>query len=124
MRGGRDLFPLLPKALAGVQQIGVIGWGSQGPAQAQNLRDSLEGRGVRVSVGLRRGSSSWRAASEAGFTEAQGTLGEMFDVIRASDMVLLLISDAAQSKLYSQGLRSAAARCHAGAVATVTCSGT
>ena len=47
VRGGRDLFPLLPKAFAGIKQIGVIGWGSQGPAQAQNLRDSLEGTGVR-----------------------------------------------------------------------------
>ncbi|GIX05923.1 MAG: hypothetical protein KatS3mg115_0326 [Candidatus Poribacteria bacterium] len=36
VRGGRDKFPLLPKALEGVRQIGVIGWGSQGPAQAQN----------------------------------------------------------------------------------------
>lgn len=29
MRGGRDLFPLLPEAFKGVKQIGVIGWGSQ-----------------------------------------------------------------------------------------------
>ena len=39
LRGGRNLFPLLPKALAGIAQIGVIGWGSQGPAQAQNLKE-------------------------------------------------------------------------------------
>ncbi|KAI4990439.1 hypothetical protein ZWY2020_038802 [Hordeum vulgare] len=37
----RNLFPLLQEAFKGVKQIGVIGWGSQGPAQAQNLRDSL-----------------------------------------------------------------------------------
>ena len=48
VKGGRDLFPLLPKALDGIKQIGVIGWGSQGPAQAQNLRDSLEGTGYSV----------------------------------------------------------------------------
>jgi hypothetical protein len=41
VRGGRDLFPLLPQAFEGLFQIGVIGWGSQGPAQAMNLRDSL-----------------------------------------------------------------------------------
>ncbi|TQD89044.1 hypothetical protein C1H46_025435 [Malus baccata] len=41
VRGGRDLFHLLPDAFKGIKQIGVIGWGSQGPAQAQNLRDSL-----------------------------------------------------------------------------------
>ena len=33
VRGGRDRFVLLPKAFEGIQQIGVIGWGSQGPAQ-------------------------------------------------------------------------------------------
>lgn len=42
VRGGRHLFPLLPQAFAGIKQIGVIGWSSQGPAQAQNLRDSLQ----------------------------------------------------------------------------------
>jgi len=58
-----------PKALAGVKQIGVIGWGSQGPAQAQNLRDSLEGTGIKVKVGLRPGSSSMAQARTAGFTD-------------------------------------------------------
>jgi ketol-acid reductoisomerase len=102
VRGGRDLFPLLPKAFAGIKQIGVIGWGSQGPAQSQNLRDSLEGTGIKVVIGLRKGSSSWQAASLAGFSEKDGTLGEMFDVVRGSQLVLLLISDAAQSKLYGK----------------------
>ena len=50
VRGGRDKFPLLAKAFAGIKQIGVIGWGSQGPAQAQNLRDSLEGTDIRVKL--------------------------------------------------------------------------
>ena len=56
IKGGRHLFPLLPKAFEGIKQIGVIGWGSQGPAQAQNLRDSLEGTDIKVKVGLRAGS--------------------------------------------------------------------
>ncbi len=102
VKGGRHLLPLLPKAFAGVKQIGVIGWGSQGPAQAQNLRDSLEGTAVKVKVGLRAGSSSIGEARDAGFTEDDGTLGEMFDVIRESDLVLLLISDAAQAELYKE----------------------
>jgi ketol-acid reductoisomerase len=80
----------------------VIGWGSQGPAQAQNLRDSLEGTSIKVKIGLQKGSKSVGAAREAGFTEQNGTLGEMFDVIKESDIVLLLISDAAQSQLYPQ----------------------
>ena len=100
LRGGRHLFKLLPKAFEGIGQIGVIGWGSQGPAQAQNLRESLEGTGIRVVVGLRAGSESLGDARAAGFTEQNGTLGEMFDVLRASDLAILLISDAAQASLY------------------------
>jgi ketol-acid reductoisomerase len=102
VKGGRHLFPLLPKALAGIKQIGVIGWGSQGPAQAQNLRESLEGTGIKVKVGLRPGSKSAEQASKAGFTEQNGTLGEMFAVVRESDLVLLLISDAAQAELFGK----------------------
>src|ERR1700687_5537075 len=102
LRGGRNLFPLLPKALAGISQVGVIGWGSQGPAQAQNLRESLTGTPIRVAVGLRAGSESLAEARAAGFSEADGTLGEMFSVISQSDLVILLISDAAQAQLHKQ----------------------
>lgn len=102
VKGGRHLFPLLPKAFAGVSQIGVIGWGSQGPAQAQNLRDSLEGTAIKVKIGLRGGSSSMDEARAAGFSEDDGTLGELFDVVRESDLVLLLIADAAQASLFQQ----------------------
>lgn len=96
VKGGRDKFDLLTAGFAGIKQIGVIGWGSQGPAQAQNLRDSLEGTGIIVKVGLRIGSDSVKKAGEKGFTEENGTLGEMFEVIKESDLVILLISDAAQ----------------------------
>jgi ketol-acid reductoisomerase len=102
VRGGRHLFPLLPKAFEGVSQIGVIGWGSQGPAQAQNLRESLEGTDITVTVGLRKGSSSWNKARQAGFTEETGTLGEMMSVVSSSDIVILLISDAAQAEVYKK----------------------
>jgi ketol-acid reductoisomerase len=100
VKGGRHLFPLLPKAFEGVKQIGVIGWSSQGPAQAQNLRDSLQGTDIRVKVGLREGSSSMAKAAEVGFTKESGTLGEMYEVIRESDISLLLISDAAMAENY------------------------
>ena len=93
--GGRHLLPLLPAALDGVRRIGVIGWGSQGRAQAQNLRDSLAGTGIDVVVGLRRGSPSWADATSLGFTEEAGTLGELLDVAATCELVLLLISDAA-----------------------------
>jgi len=104
VKGGRDLFPLLPKAFEGIKNIGVIGWGSQAPAQAQNLKDSLAeaGADIKVTIGLREGSSSFAEAKEVGFSEDDGTLGEMFDVIKQSDLVMLLISDAAQAKLYKE----------------------
>ncbi len=100
VKGGRDLFPLVHKIFSDIKQIGVIGWGSQGPAQAQNLRDTLKGSDTKVKIGLRAGSASATAANDAGFTEENGTLGEMFEVIAESELVLLLISDAAQTKLY------------------------
>ena len=102
VKGGRDLFSLVHSVFRNTSQIGVIGWGSQGPAQAQNLRDTLKGTAIRVKVGLRKGSSSVKEAVEAGFNEEEGTLGEMMEVISESDIVLLLISDAAQTELYPE----------------------
>ncbi|KAG0464099.1 hypothetical protein HPP92_020168 [Vanilla planifolia] len=104
VRGGRDLFGLLPEAFKGIKQIGVIGWGSQGPAQAQNLRDSLgvAQSDIVVKIGLRKGSSSFEEARAAGFTEENGTLGDIWKTISGSDLVLLLISDAAQADNYEK----------------------
>ncbi|KAK2642414.1 hypothetical protein Ddye_024177 [Dipteronia dyeriana] len=104
VRGGRDLFHLLSDAFKGIKQIGVIGWGSQGPAQAQNLRDSLtEAKSdVVVKIGLRKGSCSFAEARAAGFTEESGTLGDLYETISGSDLVLLLISDAAQADNYEK----------------------
>ena len=98
VRGGRSLFQLLPRAFQGISQISVIGWGSQGPAQAQNLRDSLSGSNIKVTVGLRPSSHSWAKAEAAGFTAADGTLQEMDIAIANGDLVILLISDGAQSE--------------------------
>ncbi|KAM7515141.1 hypothetical protein LguiA_004724 [Lonicera macranthoides] len=93
VRGGRDLFHLLPDAFKGIKQIGVIGWGSQvcvclftlhlfiGPAQAQNLRDSLvEAKCdivVKVILCLRKGYRSFAEERDASFTEENGTLGDI-----------------------------------------------
>ncbi|KAI5590827.1 hypothetical protein BDE02_04G036800 [Populus trichocarpa] len=104
VRGGRDLFHLLPDAFKGIKQIGVLGWGSQGPAQAQNLRDSLaEAKSdIKVKIGLRKGSRSFAEARAAGFTEENGTLGDIWETVSGSDLVLLLISDAAQADNYEK----------------------
>ena len=102
VRGNRRLFEHLPKAFAGIRRISVIGWGSQGPAQARNLRDSLAGSDIQVCVGLREGSSSREKARAVGFSEDNGTLLEMMEAVRTSELVILLISDAAQARLYRQ----------------------
>ncbi len=100
IRGGRDKFSLLKDAFKGIKKIGVIGWGSQAPAQAQNLRDSIAeaGMDIKVAIGLRPDSPSWTEAEATGFSKKNGTLGEVFEVIADSDFVILLISDAAQAR--------------------------
>ncbi|KAI3945924.1 hypothetical protein MKW98_007273 [Papaver atlanticum] len=104
VRGGRHLFHLMPEAFKGITQIGVIGWGSQACAQAQNLRDSLtEARSnIVVKIGLRKGSRSFAKARAVGFTEETGTLGDIYETVAESDLVLLLISDSAQADNYEK----------------------
>ncbi len=50
VRGGRDKFPALKDAFKNIKTVGVIGWGSQAPAQAQNLMDSFAAAGMDVKV--------------------------------------------------------------------------
>ena len=55
-----------------------------------------------IQIGLRKGSRSFAEARGAGFTEENGTLGDIWETVSGSDLVLLLISDAAQvGRLYS-----------------------
>lgn len=56
---------------------------------------------VKVTIGLRNGSKSAAEAKECGFTEEDGTLGEVLDVVGDSDLVILLISDAAQARSHA-----------------------
>lgn len=100
VRGGRHLYPSLPRGFAGIRRIGVLGWGPQGRAQALNLRDSLAGTEISVVVGLRPDSSSVADVRAEGFTEESGTLGDWLEVANTSDLVLLLISDAALATQY------------------------
>ena len=93
VKGGTNLYPTCADAFkgTGIDTIGVLGWGSQGPAQAQNLRDTLEGSGITVSIGLRKGSSSYKDAEAVGFTEKDGTLGDMYEITKKSDLLIILI---------------------------------
>jgi len=79
------------KALEG-KRVAVIGYGSQGRAQALNMRDS----GVDVVAGLRPGKS-WERA------EADGLDVQPVSVaVKGADVVLMLIPDMAQPKLYRE----------------------
>lgn len=49
---------------------------------------------------MRKGSSSFAEARNAGFTEENGTLGDIWETVSGSDLVLLLISDAAQVLIF------------------------
>jgi ketol-acid reductoisomerase len=97
--GDRD-FSGLGEALDGIDQLAVIGWSSQGPAQAQNLRDSFRTAGIdtKVVVGLRNGSPSRSKAEAVGFDYESGTLMTVEEAIGSSAMSLLLIADAAMAR--------------------------
>ncbi|HHW41088.1 MAG TPA: ketol-acid reductoisomerase [Syntrophomonadaceae bacterium] len=71
--------------------VAVIGYGSQGHAQSQNLRDS----GVSVIVADVPGSENWNRAVEDGFKPA--TAGE---AAAAADIIQILIPDEKQAELY------------------------
>ncbi|MBF0414472.1 MAG: ketol-acid reductoisomerase [Magnetococcales bacterium] len=73
------------------RQVAVIGYGSQGHAHAQNLKDS----GVSVVVGLRAGSDSWKKAEGAGLKVL-----EVPQAVAAADVVMILVPDEHQAKLY------------------------
>lgn len=72
--------------------IAVIGYGSQGHAQALNLKDS----GLNVVIGLRKGGKSWKKAETDGMK-----VMEVADAVKAADVVHILTPDEGQSKLYS-----------------------
>lgn len=72
--------------------VAVIGYGSQGHAHAQNLHES----GVDVVVGLRKSSSSWAKAEEAGLK-----VMEVPEAAKAADIVMMLVPDELAADLYN-----------------------
>ncbi|WP_242979052.1 ketol-acid reductoisomerase [Rhodohalobacter mucosus] len=75
--------------------ISVIGYGSQGHAHAQNLSDSR----MNVVVGLRKESSSWNEAEEAGLT-----VMETSEAAKAGDILMVLIPDQHQADVYKKSI--------------------
>ena len=73
------------------QTVAVIGYGSQGHAHAQNLRDS----GVRVIVGLADGSKSRPIAEAAGFE-----VPTVAEAVKQADVIMIAVPDTLQKSVY------------------------
>jgi ketol-acid reductoisomerase len=78
------------------KKVAVIGYGSQGHAHAQNLRDS----GVEVVIGLKDGSKSKPKAEEAGFRVLSAA-----DAAKWADVVVILAPDQVQRHLYAEDIQ-------------------
>ncbi|NDB52442.1 MAG: ketol-acid reductoisomerase, partial [Nitrosopumilaceae archaeon] len=73
------------------QTIAVIGYGIQGDAQANNLKDS----GLKVIIGLKEGSPTWNKAKSDGHT-----VMSVADATKQGDIVHILLPDMIQSQIY------------------------
>jgi ketol-acid reductoisomerase len=75
------------------EKVVVVGYGSQGRAQALNLRD----HGLDVAVALRTGGDSWTLAEKDGWTPL-----EIRQAVAMADVVMLLVPDMAQPKVFEE----------------------
>lgn len=77
--------------------IGVVGFGSQGHAQALNLRDS----GLKVIVNTREGSANWKLALEKGFAPEADPAA----VAEQADFIMLLVPDQHHAAIFNERLK-------------------
>lgn len=77
------------------KKVAIIGYGSQGHAHAQNLRES----GVDVVVGLREGSKSAEKAREAGFEVKTNA-----DAAAWADVIMVLAPDTSQAQIFTDDI--------------------
>jgi ketol-acid reductoisomerase len=78
------------------KKVAVVGYGSQGHAHAQNLRDS----GVEVRIGLRDGSRSTAKAEDDGFT-----VSSVADAAQWADLIMILAPDQHQRTIYADEIK-------------------
>ena len=76
--------------------VAIIGYGSQGHAHAQNLRDS----GVQVIIGQRPGGPNWQLAREHGFEPVSAA-----EAAKKADLIQILVQDQYQPKVYEEEIR-------------------
>ena len=75
--------------------MGIIGYGSQGHAHAQNLRDS----GCQVVVAEAEGSPGWKSAKDAGFKVLTAA-----EVAKEADIMVMLAPDNLQAVIYRDAI--------------------
>jgi ketol-acid reductoisomerase len=78
------------------KKVGIIGFGSQGHAHAQNLRDS----GCQVSVAEAKDTEGWKAAKKAGFKVTDAAT-----VARECDIIVMLVPDTLQARVYREAIQ-------------------
>ncbi len=85
-------FPLeKAKQVLEGEKLSILGYGVQGPAQAQNLRDN----GLQIIIGQREGNESWDRAVGDGFVPGK-TLFPIEEAARRGTIIMDLLSDAGQ----------------------------
>jgi ketol-acid reductoisomerase len=78
--------------------IGIVGFGSQGHAHAQNLRDS----GCKVIVAEAKGSEGWKLAESLGFKPTDAAT-----LAKESDIIMMLVPDTLQAIIYKNSIEKA-----------------
>ena len=71
--------------------VGIIGYGSQGHAHAQNLRDS----GCQVIIAEAEGTPGWKSAKDAGFRVLTAT-----EITKEANIIVMLVPDNLQRDVY------------------------
>jgi ketol-acid reductoisomerase len=95
------------------KNVTIVGYGSQGHAHAQNLRDS----GVNVTVGLRKNGASWSKAEGAGLKVA-----EVAEAVAAADLVMILLPDENIPDVYKNDIEPNIKKGYAGLRSWFQCS--